>query len=88
MAKKEFSWEFILETARSKYFLIKQSEGEYLVFRPSVTPVEGSKNYVELGAWKGERLPWGSTPTKVRNRILRKKINPSPQSQDILISSQ
>jgi len=88
MAKKEFSWEFIWETAGRKYFLVKKADDEYFIFRSPGTALEKAKNYLILGNREGEKVPWGAVPAKIRIRVASQKIKPSPQNQDILISEQ
>ncbi len=83
--KKEVSWEFIHETGRKKYFLVKKSEAEYFIFRtPSVSSKEAKSSYT-LVDWEGEIVPWGGVPAKVRNWLPRKKITPSLEKPGNLI---
>lgn len=83
--KKEISWEFIRETNGKKYFLAKKSEKEFFVFRTPKNTAEKSKLDYTLENWEGEIAAWGSTPAKVRNLLLRKKVGPDPKKQEILI---
>ena len=82
---KEISWEFIRETNGKKYILAKKSEKEYFVFRTPKNTQEKSKLDYTLSNWDGEIAAWGGIPVKVRDWLLKKKVSPDPQKQEILI---
>ena len=84
MATKEASWEFIHETNRKKYFLVKQDENEYFVFRTPKYSEVASKHNHTLGNWEGEIVPWGGVPAKVRRWLTRKKVKPEPTKAETL----
>ena len=85
MATKEISFEFIRETGSKKYFLVKKTESEYFIFRAPPSS-EKSKNQVDLANWEGEIVPWGGVPAKVRDWILRKKVQPDARKPEILVT--
>jgi hypothetical protein len=86
MATKELSFEFIWETGGQKYFLVKESENEYVIFRTPPASLEKSKNRVDLANWGGENIAWGTVPAKIRDWVSRKKVKPDPKNPEILIS--
>jgi hypothetical protein len=86
MAQKELSYEFIHETGGRKYFLVKEAENEYFIFRTPPTSFEKSKNRVDLANWGGENIAWGTVPAKIRDCVSRKKVKPDPKNPEILIS--
>ena len=83
---KEISWEFIRETNGKKYILAKKSDKEFFVFRTPKNTAEKSTLDYTLSNWEGEIAPWGGIPAKVRQWILKKKVNPDPKNQKILIA--
>jgi len=83
---KEISWEFIRETNGKKYILAKKSEKEFFVFRTPKNTAEKSKLDYTLSNWDGEIAAWGGIPARVRQWLLKKKVNPDPQRQEILIA--
>jgi len=85
MATKEISFEFIRETGSRKYFLVKKAGDEYFIFRTPPSS-EKSKNQVDLANWEGEIVVWGGVPAKVRDWILRKKVQPDTRKPEILVS--
>jgi hypothetical protein len=84
-SRKEVSWEFIRETGKKKYFLVKQTDKEYFVFRtPKSTQEKTSRNH-SLENWEGEIVIWGGIPAKVRRWLIRKKVAPDPKKQESLV---
>ena len=84
---KELSYEFIWETGRKKYFLVKKDEAEYFIFRTPPSS-EKSKNQVDLANWEGEVVPWGGVPVKIRSWLGHKKVSlASPKSTTIIIQT-
>ncbi|MCH7541989.1 hypothetical protein IH981_04425 [Patescibacteria group bacterium] len=88
MAAKELSWEFITETGKQKYILVKKSENEHFVFRTPGVSTPSTKESTNVSNWEGEIVRWGSIPKKIRRWVLRKRIKPSPEDQKTLISVQ
>lgn len=85
MAAKDITYEFLWETGRQKYFLVKTKEGTFFIFRTPGKADSKAKDRTVLFEWEGEKVVWGGVPKKVRMWVKRKGLEPLGKNQKILI---